>query len=147
MVPSPMAEPKKSVALSGLVVAETSISSIDADQGILTYRGYDIADLGEHASYEEVVYLLLEGELPEDDQLAVFEEELAATRVLPASVAAIVDTNAEVAGSTEMLRTAVSALSFSDPAEEAIDAANERRKAVALVAQLPTIIARYDRRR
>ena len=47
----------------------------------------------------------------------------------------------------ETLRTAVSALSFSDPAEDAIDAANERRKAGALIAQLPTIIARYERRR
>jgi citrate synthase len=142
-----MAGPKKSVALSGLVVAETSISSIDADQGILMYRGYDIADLADHATYEEVVYLLLEGELPDDEQLAAFEEELAAARVLPDSVAAIIDTSADVAGSTEMVRTATSALSFSDPAEEAIDVENERRKAVALVAQLPTIIARYDRRR
>ncbi len=142
-----MAGAKKSVALSGLVVAETSISSIDADQGILMYRGYDIADLAEHASYEEVVYLLLEGELPDDEQLAAFEAELFAARALPANVAAIVDVNAHAAGSTEMLRTAVSALSFSDPDEGAIDALNERRKAVALIAQLPTIIARYQRRR
>src|ERR687888_566508 len=50
--------PKKSVQLSGVVVAQTELCSIDAERGILRYRGYDIADLAEHASYEEVAYLL-----------------------------------------------------------------------------------------
>ena len=55
---------KKSVALSGVAVAETAVCSIDPERGILRYRGYDIADLAEHATYEEVAYLLLEGDLP-----------------------------------------------------------------------------------
>ena len=142
-----MAEAKKSVALSGVVVADTSISSIDPDKGILMYRGYDIADLAEHATYEEVAYLLLEGELPNDEQLEAFEEELRGARELPGPVCTIVDDNARGAGAMELLRTAVSALSFADPAEAAIDRENERRKAAALTAQLPTIIARYSRRR
>jgi citrate synthase len=142
-----MAEAKKSVALSGVVVADTSISSIDPDKGVLMYRGYDITDLAEHAAYEEVAYLLLEGELPDDEQAEAFAEELAAARELPDAVAKIVDDNARDAGAMEVLRTAVSALSFADPAEAAIDRENERRKAVELIAQLPTIIARYDRRR
>jgi citrate synthase len=138
--------PKKSVQLSGVVVAETSISSIDAERGALMYRGYDIGDLAQHATYEEVAYLLLEGDLPGGDQLAAFREELSA-RELPEAVARIVDDNAADAAPMEMLRTAVSALSFSDPAEAATDAANERRKAAALVARLPTIVARHHRRR
>ena len=73
---------KKSVQLSGVSVAETAISSIDAEQGVLMYRGYDIADLAEHATYEEVAYLLLEGELPSAEQLRAFKEELA-DRELP----------------------------------------------------------------
>jgi citrate synthase len=141
-----MAAPKKSVALSGISVAETSICSIDPDRGVLMYRGYDIADLAEHATYEEVAYLLLEGELPAGDELERFADELSA-RDLPAAVSAIVDGNAMDASPMETLRTAVSALSFSDPAESAIDPENERRKAVALIAQLPTIVARYERRR
>ena len=64
-----MAGPKKSVALSGVSVAETSICSIDPDEGVLMYRGYDIAGLAENASYEEVAYLLLEGDLPSGDEL------------------------------------------------------------------------------
>jgi citrate synthase len=145
-VPS-MPGPKKSVALSGVTVAETSICSIDPDEGVLMYRGYDIVELAEHASYEEVAYLLLEGELPLGDELDSFREQLSGARELPPAVTTIVDGNAMDASAMETMRTAVSALSFSDPAEEAIDGEQERRKAVALIAQLPTIVARYERRR
>jgi len=134
-----MAGPKKSVALSGVTVAETSICSIDADQGVLMYRGYDILQLAEHASYEEVAYLLLEGQLPASDELEAFAERLAAARELPPAVSTIVDGNAMDASPMETLRTAVSALSFADPAEH--------RKAIELIARLPTIVARYERRR
>ncbi|NUT55270.1 MAG: citrate/2-methylcitrate synthase [Thermoleophilia bacterium] len=142
-----MAGPKKSVALSGVSVAETSICSIDPDAGVLMYRGYDIAELAEHSSYEEVAYLLLHGELPENGELEAFREQLAAARELPRAVTTIVDGNAMDASPMETLRTAVSALSFSDPAEDAIDREHELRKAVTLIAQLPTIVARYERRR
>lgn len=142
-----MAGPKKSVALSGVAVAETSICSIDPDEGVLMYRGYDIAELAEHATYEEVAWLLLEGDLPSRDELEGFCEELSAARELPPAVVAIVDGNAMDASPMETLRTATSALSFSDPAEDAIDRAHERRKAIELIARLPTIVARYERRR
>jgi citrate synthase len=135
---------KKSVQLSGVVVAETELCSIDPEQGILMYRGYDIADLAEHATYEEVAYLLLEGALPDGEQLTAFEEELA-QRELPRAVQALIDGNAKDASPMEMLRTAVSLLSFSDPAEAAIDRDEERRKAAQLIAQLPTIVARHHR--
>jgi citrate synthase len=137
---------KKSVVLSGVVVGETAISSIDAERGILMYRGYDIADLAEHATYEEVAYLLLEGELPGADELRAFTGELS-QRDLPANVEAAIDENAVDATPMEMLRTAVSLLSVADPAEAATDRANERRKASRLIAQLPTIVARHHRRR
>jgi len=141
-----MAGPKKSVALSGISVAETSICSIDPDRGILMYRGYDITELAESSTYEEVAYLLLEGKLPSGEELDSFKHELA-DRELPKAAATIVDGNAMDASPMETMRTAVSALSFSDPAEDAIDRENERRKAVSLIAQLPTIAARYERRR
>jgi citrate synthase len=138
--------PKKSVQLSGIVVAQTELCSIDPERGILMYRGYDIADLAEHASYEEVAFLLLEGELPDGRQLSAFRDELAA-RELPRAVEALIDGNTRDASPMAMLRTAVSLLSFSDPAEAAIDRDNERRKAVQLIAQLPTIVARHHRLR
>jgi citrate synthase len=137
---------KKSVALSGVVVAETAICSIDPEQGILRYRGYDITDLAERSTYEEVAYLLLEGELPTNEQLRAFEQELA-QRDLPANARTLIDGNAHDVTPMEMLRTATSLLSFADPAEAAIDAENDRRKGVALIAQLPTIVARHHRLR
>jgi len=137
---------KKSVALSGVVVAETALCSIDPEQGILRYRGYDIADLAEHATYEEVAYLLLEGDLPGDEELRAFEQELS-QRDLPANVRTLIDGNAHDVTPLELLRTATSLLSFSDPAESAIDRENDRRKAVALIARLPTIVARHHRLR
>ena len=138
---------KKSVALSGVVVGETALSSIDAEQGVLRYRGYDIADLAEQASYEEVAYLLLEGELPDAERLAAWEEHERSERPLPAAVAALIDGNFLDATPMEMLRTAVSLLSFTDSAESAIDGESERRKAVELIARLPTIVARHHRLR
>ena len=137
---------KKSVALSGVVVGQTALSSIDPERGVLTYRGYDIADLAEHATYEEVAWLLLEGELPSSDELGRFRDELAAARELPPAAEALVD-GATGASPMAMLRTAVSALTFADPDEAAVDPESERRKAVRLIAQLPTVVARYRRRR
>ncbi|HLY93929.1 MAG TPA: citrate/2-methylcitrate synthase [Gaiellaceae bacterium] len=141
-----MAAPKKSVQLSGIVVAQSAVSSIDPDEGVLMYRGYDIAELAEHSSYEEVAYLLLHGELPSSQELGSFRDELA-QRDLPEHVAAIVDASAADALPMDMLRTAVSALAFDDPDRSANDADAGRRKAARLIAQAPTIVARYHRRR
>jgi 2-methylcitrate synthase len=138
--------PKKSVQLSGIVVAESAICSIDPEEGLLMYRGYDIADLAEHSTYEEVAYLLLEGELPSSSELGAFREELS-QRELPRAVEAVIDGNSHDATPMEMLRTTVSLLSFSDPAEASIERAEERRKAVQLIATLPTIVARHERTR
>src|SRR5688500_4411595 len=104
---------KKSVQLSGVVVAHSAISSIDPDAGVLMYRGYDIAELAQPSGYAEVAYLLRHGELPEDSQLASFREALARRELAP-SVAAIVDA-APAAQPMDMLRTAVSALADADP--------------------------------
>src|SRR5207237_1245204 len=138
--------PKKSVQLSGVSVAETSICSIDAERGVLMYRGYDIADLAEHSTYEEVAYLLLHGELPAADEVDRFREELA-TRGLPPHVEQIVDRSATSALPMDMLRTAVSALGFTDPDRGSNAREAELRKAARLIAEMPTVIARYERRR
>jgi citrate synthase len=110
------------------------------------YRGYDIAELAEHSSYEEVAYLLLHGELPSSEELASFRDELS-QRELPDEVTALVDASARIALPMDMLRTAVSALAFGDPDRTANDAEAGRRKAARLIAQSPTIVARYHRRR
>ena len=136
---------KKSVQLSGVVVAQSAISSIDPDEGVLMYRGYDIAELAEHSSYEEVAYLLLHGELPDDAELDGFREALS-RRELPSRVEEIVD-GAAGALAMDVLRTSVSALAATDPDRDDNGRDAGLRKAGRLVATLPTIVARHHRRR
>jgi citrate synthase len=138
--------PKKSVQLSGVVVAATAICSIDPDEGVLMYRGYDIADLAEHSTYEETALLLLDGEAPSSEALAAFESELA-DRDLPGATADVIDRSASTAAPMDLLRTAVSTLSDGDPGRGKTDQESGRRTAARLIAQLPTIVARYHRRR
>jgi citrate synthase len=137
---------KKSVQLSGVVVAESSVSSIDPDAGVLMYRGYDIADLAEHSTYEETAYLLLYGELPDASALEAFTRELA-QRELPAAVADAVDRSAGDATPMEMVRTAASMLSFGAANPGATDRDSSLAAARRLIAQLPTVIGRHHRRR
>jgi citrate synthase len=124
---------KKSVQLSGVVVAESAICAIDPDEGVLMYRGYDIADLAERSSYEETALLLLMGDAPSVAALDAFKGELAEQRELPAETAEAIDRQAGKAAPMEVLRTAVSTLSAATPTQ--------------LIAQLPTMVARYRRRR
>jgi citrate synthase len=141
----PRTAPKKSVQLSGVVVAQSAISSIDPDEGVLMYRGYDIAELADRSTYEEVAFLLLHGELPTGDELDAFRDELS-HRELPRQVEAIVDRAAE-ALPMDVLRTAVSALAFSDPDRGRTDREAGPRKAARLIARMPTLVARYHRAR
>jgi citrate synthase len=138
---------KKSVQLSGVVVAQTAICSIDPDEGVLMYRGYDIAELAEHSTYEAVAALLLSGELPSADALEAYEHEVR-ERDLPAPVAAHAR-QAAAAGASAMdvLRTCASALSFADPDRGSTDREAGLRQAARLIAQLPTVIATYHRAR
>jgi citrate synthase len=138
--------PKKSVQLSGVVVAQSAISSIDPDEGVLMYRGYDIVELSEHSTYEEVAFLLLHGELPTDAELAAFREELTRRELSPA-VAGVVDELAPTALPMDLLRTAVSALASTDPDRSAMDREAGLRTAARLIAAAPVIVARHHRRR
>ena len=133
--------------LEGIVVARSELCSIDGQKGILVYRGYDIRDLAEHASYEEVVYLLLRGELPTAAELDSFRTELAEARTVSGEAAQVIDLIAADAAPMEMLRTAVSATSFDDPDKDSNDEDANQRKALRLVAKIPTLIGRYQRRR
>ncbi len=76
-------KPAYSPGLAGVVAGETAICSVDPNAGLM-YRGYDIHEMASKASFEEVAYLLLNGELPTGEQLANFTNQLAAERALPA---------------------------------------------------------------
>ena len=136
--------------LEGVLVAESSLSYIDGDAGKLVYRGYDIEDLARNASFEEVLYLLWNGELPTEEELAAFADGLAEEQAIDQGV---IDTLEMLAAQGERpmaaLRTGVSMLSASEPEADAdpedLDAA--RRKGRRIVAKIPTILGAYDRLR
>jgi citrate synthase len=141
-----MAEDSK--GLRGIVVAKSQLCWIDGEQGILVYRGYDINDLARYSTYGEVAYLLLRGELPSGEQLLQFAEERDANRALPQVVCELIDHGVRTgAGGMEVLRTAVSALSFEDPDKDSNEPDANHRKAVRLIGAIPGIIARFARRR
>ena len=110
----------------------------------MRYRGYSIHDLAEHSSFEETAWLLLNGELPSKQQLAVFGDDLKAARVLPAPVLDIIRA-VKSAHPMDVLRTATSALSAFD--RESADNSREAtlRKAVRLTSQVPMIVAAHSR--
>ncbi len=133
--------------LEGVVVARSRLCSIDGQKGVLIYGGYDVNDLAEHSSYEEVCFLILRGHLPTARELDDFKAELAASRELSEETSRVVDMLADHAEPMEMLRTAVSSDSFDDPDKNANSEDANFRKAARLIAKMPTMVARYDRRR
>ena len=148
--PVTIAAPPKPVStyvkgLDGVVAAQTALSSIDGQRGILTYRGIDIHELAENASYEEVVYLLWYGKLPNRRELHDLEERLAANRPIPTQVVNILRQTPHNGIPMVVLRNAVSALAMFDPDAEDITPEATRRKAERLTAQMGTIMAAYHR--
>jgi citrate synthase len=133
--------------LEGIVVARSRLCSIDGQKGVLIYGGYDVNELAEQSSYEEVAFLILRGRLPTASELDAFAGKLADARILSEETARVIDMLASHAAPMEMLRTAVSADSFDDPDKDSNEEEANFRKATRLIARMPTMVARYDRRR
>jgi citrate synthase len=133
--------------LREVIAADTKISDIDGEQGTLSYVGYEIADLAEHATFEEVVHLLHHLELPDARELADLKRFLATSRELHPFQVELMRTLAEHTSPMSMLRTSTSAASAFDPDgwDETPEA--QLRKAKRLVAQTGTLIATYHRLR
>jgi len=129
--------------LKGVYFERSGVSDIDGRAGTLTYRGYSIHDLAAHATFEEVSYLLIQGELPTPAELAAYDAQLKAARTLPAPIYNII--RSCVGGHPmDVLRTAVSALAaLEDDSLDATEAgflANGTR----LTSQVPMIIAAHE---
>jgi citrate synthase len=131
--------------LEGIVVAQTKLSAINGEEGELIYVGYEIDDLARNTTFEEVVHLLWEGRLPNREELDGLRRSLAAERALSSEILDLLRACPRDANPMAVLRTAVSALSHYDP--EADDNGEEanRRKAMKMTAQMPTLIAAFDR--
>src|SRR5882672_2641360 len=101
--------------LRDVVAAPSSICFIDGEQGILSYRGYNIHDLAQHSTFEEVVFLLWSGRLPKRGEFDELNARLVANRALPAEIVSMLKSFPRSAVPMDALRTAVSALAFYDP--------------------------------
>jgi 2-methylcitrate synthase/citrate synthase II len=128
-----------SPGLEGVIAGESSICALDADAGLL-YRGYDIHELAAHASYEEVVWLLLHGELPTIQELGALTRQLTAERRLPDKVLDLLHLLPTHAHPMDALRTGVSALGAFDPEVNDFSHQANLRKAVRLVARTPLLV-------
>jgi citrate synthase len=133
--------------LREVVAADTQISDIDGDLGRLWYVGYDIADLAQHAGYEEIVYLLHHLDLPTRDQLDELNEFLIDERDLSPFLASLMHELAQQTSPMSMLRTGISAASAYDPDGWDESAEAQLRKALRLIAKTPSLIAHYHRLR
>jgi citrate synthase len=142
---SSLTAPHVPKGLEGIVATTSSICFIDGDRGILAYRGLDIHELAEHSTFEEVCYLLWFGKLPSRDELRDLSARLAEERNLDASILNLLRQAPKHALPMDVLRTAVSALSFYDADEKNNDHDANVRKAIRLTSQLAMIVAAYDR--
>jgi citrate synthase len=148
---SEQAEDDLERGLEGVLVAESSLSDIDGDEGRLVYRGYEIDDLAREASYEEVLYLLWHGELPTPALLEAFREGMAMERGLDPEVLDVIDCLARADESPmAAMRTVTSLLSAYDPDADDEDVQSipaNVRKGRRITAKLPTALAAFDRLR
>ena len=131
--------------LADVAIDTSQVCHIDGERGELIYRGYDIRELADKASYEEVVYLLWNDDLPTTSQLADFRAELATSFMVPAAVFEGLALVSRATAPMHALRTAISHLGALDALADGVDDANVRRIGMRLVAQLPTVVAAYQR--
>ncbi len=131
--------------LEGVVAANSGICFIDGEAGVLAYRGIDIHELAENSTFEETTYLLWNGNLPTELALRAFQQQLALSREIDRRIFDMLKAFPRSATPMEVLRTAVSALSFYDADEKDNSHDANVRKAYNLTAQIAMIVAIYDR--
>jgi 2-methylcitrate synthase len=132
----------KNAGLAGVVAGRTAIATVGQEGSGLTYRGYDIGDLVEHGSFEEVCYLLVHEKLPNAAELARYRENLSRLRALPPELRTVLETIPAGSHPMDVLRTACSVLGNLEP-ETSFPSA----KAVAdrLIAVLPSMLLYWHR--
>jgi citrate synthase len=131
--------------LEGVVVGSTQLSNVEGTIGRLTYRGYDIDDLASNAAFEEIVHLLLYGQLPNRQQLDALKRELGSCRALPEPLLAAMQNVPKTAWPMEVLRTIVSGLGLFSPVNAQGEHVSDVHTAIELIAKFPTTVAAWDR--
>jgi citrate synthase len=131
--------------LEGVVAAETALCDLDGAGGRLAYRGYDIAELARHGTFEDVAHLLWRGELPTRAQLESFTAELVAARPVPEPLLAAFRLLPGDADPMRALQLAAAMLGTFDPDAADNSLAANLRKAARLTSQLATAICAHHR--
>ena len=131
--------------LVGVYADTTAVSKVMEESNSLTYRGYAVQDLAESFCFEEVAYLLWHGELPNAGQLAAFRAEEAVARPLSPALLGVIAAFPHGAHPMDAIRTAVSFMGMEDPETADNSEPATRRKAMRLLAKIPTAIAAAHR--
>jgi citrate synthase len=142
-----MSELRSDPGLAKTIVADSQMSFIDGQRGVLEYVGIDIDTLARQSTFEETTHLLRHRRLPTAPELAAFTAELRASYDLPAPMWDAIRATPKEAAPMHVLRTMVSALALHVPDPDAIDPEASERRATNLVARVPTLIAAFDRHR
>jgi 2-methylcitrate synthase len=131
--------------LEGVVAVETRLCDLDGKNGRLAYCGYDIDELARLASFEEVCYLLWQGELPKPGELDRFTVEMIAARAIPAELVQAFALMPRDTDPNRVLQAAVAILGMHDPDANDNSHAANRRKAARLTSQMATAICAHHR--
>lgn len=137
--------------LEGVPATQSNISDLDGTKGILTYRGYRIEDLAAHSTFEETSLLLLDGRLPTRDELALFDHQLRANRVVKYNVREIMKYLPATGHPMEMLQTAVASLGMFYPGDECLTGSSlctdlnyVHNMSVKIIARMATLVAMWE---
>ena len=131
--------------LEGIVAAISSISAIDGMEGKLIYRGIPIESLAKYSTFEETAYLILYGKLPKKNELDDFTKKLKNAREIPENVKEALQVLPPDPHPMDILKLAVSHIALYDPDKKNNDREAMMRKAIRIIAQIPTIVAYYHR--
>lgn len=126
--------------LEGILIDTSAICQIDGNAGRLIYRGYDIHDLASSLSFEEVAYLLWNGDLPNEEQLSEFTNNLVQQRTIPTNLKKAIRDLPASSNALDVLRTAISILGAEMPLKKP-----DMTDAISIAAKIPTINAAFDR--
>jgi citrate synthase len=135
----------KNIGLRGVKVADTRISDVDGEKGILIYRGFNAIDLARFSTFEEVSFLLLNDHLPAQEELKRFYDELVSEREIPEPVLRYMRVLPKSAGPMDLLQSVVPVLGSYDPQLHVETREANLKKALRLIAKLPSVVAAWDR--
>ena len=135
----------KNIGLRNIAVADTKICAIEAENGRLIYRGYDILDLARNSTFEETAYLLLFGDLPTKKQIKDVNSKLIANRNIPSPIIKSMRDRPKSASPMDVLQSTISMLADYDKNINNDSKEANYQRAISLIAKVPTILATWER--